>query len=237
MSQGTPWKNTFVIGDIHGAHRALQQCLQRSGFDYEHDRLIALGDVCDGWPDTRDAIDALMRIRHLVYLLGNHDYLALQWMKYGVAEDLWLKQGGRETIASYQYTGVPESHIQFLDKAHLYFLEDNKLFVHAGIKFYLGLEQQDHEVFLWDRELVQTALYDKSQGKEAPLTSYDEIYVGHTVMKAQHPVHACEVWMMDTGAGWSGVLSMMNVETKQIFQSDPVPQLYPGVQGRKAYRG
>jgi serine/threonine protein phosphatase 1 len=37
---------------------------------------------------------------------------------------------------------------------------------------------------------------------------------------------------MDTGAGWSGVLSMMNVDTKEVFTSDPVPDLYPGVVGR-----
>ncbi len=44
---------TFVIGDIHGAYRALRQCLERSTFDFEKDRLICLGDVCDGWPETK----------------------------------------------------------------------------------------------------------------------------------------------------------------------------------------
>ncbi len=44
---------TFVIGDIHGAYRALRQCLDRADFDYESDHLICLGDVCDGWPDTK----------------------------------------------------------------------------------------------------------------------------------------------------------------------------------------
>ena len=37
---------TFVIGDIHGAYKALLQCFERSGFDYEKDHLIVLGDVC-----------------------------------------------------------------------------------------------------------------------------------------------------------------------------------------------
>jgi serine/threonine protein phosphatase 1 len=46
------------------------------------------------------------------------------------------------------------------------------------------------------------------------------------------PIKACEVWLMDTGAGWSGVLSMMNIDTKEIFMSDPVPSLYPGLAGR-----
>ena len=47
-----PEARTFVIGDIHGSYTALMQCLALSDFDYQHDELIALGDVCDGWPET-----------------------------------------------------------------------------------------------------------------------------------------------------------------------------------------
>jgi serine/threonine protein phosphatase 1 len=36
---------TLVMGDIHGAHKALVQCLEKSGFNMEHDRLIQLGDI------------------------------------------------------------------------------------------------------------------------------------------------------------------------------------------------
>jgi serine/threonine protein phosphatase 1 len=37
---------------------------------------------------------------------------------------------------------------------------------------------------------------------------------------------------MDTGAGWAGVLSMMDIHTKEVFTSDRVPELYPEVPGR-----
>ncbi|NJN40909.1 MAG: hypothetical protein HC811_00350 [Flammeovirgaceae bacterium] len=43
----------FVLGDIHGAYRALRQCLERASFSYDEDLLIALGDVSDGWPDVK----------------------------------------------------------------------------------------------------------------------------------------------------------------------------------------
>ena len=55
----------FVIGDIHGAYLALRQCLQRSDFDHENDQLICLGDVADGWPQTKECVDELLRINHL----------------------------------------------------------------------------------------------------------------------------------------------------------------------------
>jgi len=38
----------YVIGDIHGAYKALIQVLNKVGFDYDNDELIGLGDVCDG---------------------------------------------------------------------------------------------------------------------------------------------------------------------------------------------
>lgn len=43
--------NTYVMGDIHGAHKAFIQCLERSNFDYDNDILIQLGDVADGWSE------------------------------------------------------------------------------------------------------------------------------------------------------------------------------------------
>ena len=48
---------TFVIGDIHGGYLSLKQCLERSSFNYEEDTLISLGDICDGWPETKRCID------------------------------------------------------------------------------------------------------------------------------------------------------------------------------------
>ncbi len=44
---------TFVLGDVHGAARALKQVLERSSFDYSADRLVCLGDVADGWPRNK----------------------------------------------------------------------------------------------------------------------------------------------------------------------------------------
>jgi serine/threonine protein phosphatase 1 len=223
---------TFVIGDIHGAYRALRQCLEKSEFDYENDHLISLGDVCDGWPETKQAVDELMRIKHLTYILGNHDLWAVEWMNTGLAEEVWVKQGGKATLNSY-HDGVPHSHIKFFEKALPYYIQDNKLFVHAGIDTHRPIQEQNLNTFLWDRDLAQTALNYYLKESREKLSSFDEIYIGHTPIPFTSPIHACEVWLMDTGAGWSGTLSMMNIASKEIYTSDPVPTLYPGIPGRK----
>lgn len=223
---------TFVIGDIHGAYKALSQCLQRSRFDYEKDHLISLGDVCDGWPETRQCIDELMKIKNLTYVFGNHDMWTLEWMQTGNTDDIWIRQGGEATIKSYA-SDIPVSHIQFLDDAVPYYLDDNKLFIHAGFDPKTPLEIQGLDIFLWDRELARLALDFFQNNMTTKLTIYDEVYVGHTVVPKTKPLSSCGVWLMDTGAGWSGPLSIMNIESKEVFQSDPAPSLYPGVQARK----
>lgn len=88
---------TFVIGDIHGAHKALVQCLERCGFDRTKDRLITLGDVCDGWPEVKECVDELLTIENRIDIVGNHDLWFYQYMITGIHPDNW-RQGGMLAI-------------------------------------------------------------------------------------------------------------------------------------------
>jgi serine/threonine protein phosphatase 1 len=152
-------------------------------------------------------------------------------MRDGFADDVWLEQGGNATVLSYS-ENVPKAHQQFLANALPYLKLNNNLFVHAGIDPIIPLERQTIQTFLWDRRLAQTALLFHSKSTTANLTGFDNVYIGHTPIAAP-PIRACEIWLMDTGAGWSGKLSMMDITTNEIFMSDPVPELYPGVMGRQ----
>ncbi|RAW03032.1 metallophosphoesterase [Pseudochryseolinea flava] len=225
---------TYVMGDIHGAYKALRKCLDRAGFDYEHDRLIALGDVCDGWPQTFECIEELLKIKNLVYILGNHDWWTLEWMTSGILDPAWFHQGGEATVNSYS-DKVPERHIRFLSDARLYFELDRKLFVHAGFDPKFPIQEQSMETLLWDRRLARLAIDSFPAGVDFKLTSYDEVYLGHTPIAQNIPMHSGDIWLMDTGAGWSGALSMMDINTKEVFTSGTVPILYPGVKGRQRF--
>lgn len=225
----------FVIGDIHGAHKALKQCLQRSSFNYEEDLLICLGDVCDGWPETRQCIDELLRIKNLVVILGNHDQWALEWMKHGREVAGWLSQGGRQTLQSYEGKPVPDPHIKLFSEAPLYFIEDNKLFVHAGIDPALPIEDQDEHTLLWGRDFYFNIIEYLNEKHVRSFTNYEEVYIGHTPIHRMgyfEPIKVGEVWLMDTGAAWDGTLSMMNIDTKEIVVSDKPVDMYPAGSGR-----
>jgi serine/threonine protein phosphatase 1 len=45
-------------------------------------------------------------------------------------------------------------------------------------------------------------------------------------------MHRCNVWNVDTGAAFTGKVTVMNSATKKFIQSDTVQQLYPGETGR-----
>ncbi len=225
---------TFVIGDIHGSAIALRQCLVRSGFDKESDTLISLGDLCDGWPETYEVYEEMLTIKHLQFVRGNHDQMMLDWAQHGEIHPAWLQNGGQATIDCYQ-NGVPDHHMALLTGSQSYLILGGRLFVHAGIYPDRSIDSQDDAIFLWDRALFKKAITSYMHHQSQPLTMYNEVYIGHCPIHRyglNEPVCSGGIWMMDTGAGWEGRLSMMDIDTKEIFQSDKVESFYPPGSGR-----
>lgn len=233
---------TFVIGDIHGCYKGLIQCLERSGFNKENDRLIQIGDVADGWSQVPECVEELLTIKNLIALRGNHDVWCWNWFVYGEQPDIWTEQGGRATIQSYIRTGLltDEKHRSFWNNQIDYFIDDdNRLFVHAGFDLDEGFKWSKaarvnlkNATYLhWCRDLAelnQTIIYPKH--KES-LSEFNEIFIGHTAHQTLN-FNKHNVWNVDTGAGWYGKLTIMDVDTKCFWQSDNVRTLYPNELGR-----
>jgi serine/threonine protein phosphatase 1 len=224
----------FVLGDPHGNHKALLQCFERSLFDYQKDRLIIVGDVVDGYPDVKECIEELLKVKDCILVLGNHDQWALNWMKYGATPELWTEQGGRNTIRSYgSLMKVPQSHIGFLERAPIFYEEDEMLFVHGGLKPMTYAKDNSENMLLWDRDLADIIARRYPTTKK--LTPYKKVFIGHSttmMWKKYEPIHNYEIWNLDTGAGWGGKLTIMDIDTEQYWQSDLAKALYPESHGR-----
>lgn len=220
---------TFVMGDIHGAVKALLQCLERSGFDREKDRLIFLGDVCDGYPDVKQCIDEILKIKQYDYIIGNHDQWTLDWALRGDAPEIWTSQGGQNTLRSYDGGPMPQAHVDFLKNAKPWLVLEDKIFVHGGFDWNKPIGSQELSFLVWDRELLTHAYRLNKFSSGQQIGQYKEIYLGHTPtgsFGSLKPLKLCNVWAMDTGAGWDGPLTIMDVSTKKYWQSDLTPQLY-----------
>lgn len=240
---------TLTVGDIQGNFKALRQVLDRSKFDYEKDNLIVLGDICDGYPETKECIDELLKIKNKTIIMGNHDWWLLSWFwNDNNVPDLWVKQGGANTLRSYGVDPdmlwkiprtrppIPKDHYDLLMSSEFYVIENNKLFVHGGFDWTSKEEHWDCDFLMWDRSLVNCALKYSIRKKDYKFGGFDEVYVGHTgttyIAKTTKPVKFCNVQMMDTGAGWDGVLTIMDIDSKEYWQSDCAHDLYPGVMPR-----
>lgn len=238
---------TFVIGDIHGALKALQQVMERVG-PKPNDRLIFLGDYVDGWSQSRQVIDYLMELNEkyeCVFLKGNHDAWCEEWLHDIHPDPDWLLHGGLASMESYAGISAQDkrAHLQFYERMPFYYEEGRRrLFVHAGFTNMRGPAREYNQMsFYWDRTLWEMALaVDKHIPKESllypkRLLLYDEIFIGHTPTTnydIEVPMNKCNVWNVDTGAAFLGRISVMDIDTKKFWQSDVVQLLYPGEKGR-----
>lgn len=240
-------KRTFAIGDIHGGFRALEQLLVRIN-PQDNDTFIFLGDYVDGWSESADVLDFLIAFKashHCIFIKGNHDVWCEDWLRNRQPDTKWIIHGGKATIKSYAGYSEPQyqKHLNFLEQMQMYYIDDqNRLFIHAGFTSMYGPRK---EVYIpnynWDRTLWELAIcMDSRIERNATiypkrLKLFKEIFIGHTPTlhyQQTKPMQGCNVWNVDTGAGFTGRLSAIEIETKIVFQSDEVYTLYPNEKGR-----
>ncbi len=238
---------TLVIGDIHGGLQGLKQVLDRVAIS-KTDRLIFLGDYVDGWSESAQLIDYLIDLDkeyQCCFILGNHDTWCVEWLETGIPNPIWLKHGGLSTIESYRSFSEKQvgAHIEFFRKMKHYYIDDeNRLFIHAGFSSMHGPEKEHYSSnYFWDRTLweVALAIHGKVQKDERSypkrLKLFHEIYIGHTPTinwGVEQPWNRVNVWNLDTGAAFTGKLSVLDIHSKEYWQSDALTVLYPNEKGR-----
>ena len=214
----------FVIGDIHSHYSEMMELFEMVNFNYENDTLISLGDLVDRGSKPIEVIETLIKIRHFIHILGNHDEWCYQYLRYDVQSAEWLAQGGESTFNAYSNNPeYRESHISFFEKACLYYIDsENRLFIHGGFNHRIPfhLQAENKELLIWDRSLVLTAM--EYEQYDQTFSEFKEIFVGHTptqFIKEDSPKKFSNLWMIDTGVYISGRLTLMNIETKEFWQS------------------
>lgn len=238
---------TLVIGDIHGGYKGLMQLFDRAKVTQE-DQLIFLGDYVDGWSEPHRVVDFLLELEQThscIFLRGNHESLLENWMLTKEENPQWVKNGGDSSILA--YNKLPEEkfakHLAFYQRLQNYYIDSaNRLFVHAGFTNPRGIEVEFFEAYLyWDRTLWEMAMaLDPSLDPTSHLYPrrlklYHEIYIGHTPVTHfgfDLPKNFANVWNIDTGAAFLGKISLIDIDTKEYWQSDRIADLYPSEEGR-----
>lgn len=239
----------YAIGDIHGQlellHRA-HRLIEADGGS--HARIVHLGDLIDRGPDSRGVVDHLMtgqqQGRDWIVLRGNHDRFLPTFLKDADWVDpamsnpvVWTEHpglGAAATLASYGVdmnqprsdlqaaarAAVPVDHAEFLAGLPLWYLQDGKLFVHAGIRPGIDLQAQSEQDLVW----IRKGFLD-SPAHHGPLVVH-----GHTAIdKATHFGNRLD---LDSGAAYGGPLSAVRFdEAGAWLLGEGAPELLQPVPG------
>lgn len=198
----------YAIGDIHGRddllarlHAAIEEDLAESVQTLEA-TVVYLGDYVDRGADSKAVIDRLLD-RPLagaqsIFLKGNHEDAMLRFMAGDKGAERWLTIGGGATARSYGVAlrsaesdstdialvrrrlgeAVPERHKTFLRGLKLLHEVGDYLFVHAGIKPGLPIEEQSPQDLLWIR-----SQFLKSRRNHGRIVVHGHSAAGKTVVK------------------------------------------------------
>lgn len=169
----------YAIGDIHGRLDLVEALLARIDEDDAQrgparTELIFLGDLVDRGPDSAGVVERLMQLSEtgkVRYLMGNHEEVFLRALEGDVrALRFLVRIGGRETLLSYgisqdEYNDldyddlmvlvrekVPQAHIAFLSAFESWIEVGDYLFVHAGLRPGVALEDQQASDLCWIRD-------------------------------------------------------------------------------------
>jgi serine/threonine protein phosphatase 1 len=225
---GPPDHRAYVIGDVHGRLDLLEDLLAKIHAELQHQParktlLVFVGDLIDRGPSSAQVLERLRTYRRPgiqpVFILGNHEEVLLRIL--GGDSSLlgkWRWFGGSECLKSYGVNSaqlarvsdeealalvrraIPRQHVEFLESFVDSCRFGDYLFVHAGVRPGISLEQQSQADMRWIRDAF---LSDD--------TDHGVVVVhGHTIAEQveQRPNRIG----IDTGAYRTGVLTALGIE-------------------------
>lgn len=227
-ARGKQGCRAYAVGDIHGRLDLLNDILElierdNSSRPAARTFIVFLGDLIDRGPDSAGVVERLRtyepNFARTVFLGGNHEEVLLRILAGGKGVlPSWLKFGGAECAESYGLDAtrlkrmsepeavatvqakIPASHRSFLESFGDTFRFGDYLFVHAGIRPGLALDEQARSDLRWIREPFLT------DAKEHGFI----VVHGHTIVKdVEERRNRIGI---DTGAYKSGVLTALGIE-------------------------
>jgi len=220
-------RRIYAVGDVHGRTDLLSKLFMRIDDDLKSrpsiDSIqVFLGDYIDRGPNSRQVIDLLIarqQRRDVLFLKGNHEACALQFLGNPTVLPAWQSIGGIHTLLSYGVRpargddpethhkvsialreAMPDSHRRFIGGLALSFTCGDFFFVHAGVRPGIPLQAQSQRDLLWIRD--DFLLHEEDFGKV--------VVHGHT------PIYKPEIRSnrinIDTGAYATGQLTCLVLE-------------------------
>ncbi len=205
---------TIAIGDIHG-HLAALDAIITAIQPRPDDTLVLLGDYVDRGPDSKGVLERVIELSerlHVVAVKGNHEEMMLTAREGEQNLLFWVQCGGDAALQSYgqakDVSLIPREHFQFLAGLPLLHETDTHFFIHANYAPNWRLDQHD----------TKTALWLSLDDLPGPHYSRKTAILGHTPQKKHLVLDLGYLKCIDTGCGYGGLLTALDVGSGQIWQ-------------------
>lgn len=225
-----PGLRVYAVGDVHGCKDQMVHLLgaierDRAGYA-GRTHLVFLGDLVDRGPDSSGVIEHLLTTKlpadDVTFIMGNHEEFMLEcYDGKARSNSLWLRFGGQETMASYGVSAkdilshdfdlgaamrchVPPEHIRFIRSFQDTLRLGDYLFVHAGIRPGIPLDDQSPADLRWIRQEFLTDETDHG------FTVVHGHTIVHKVVRRRNRIG------VDTGCYRTGMLSALILEGTEI---------------------
>ncbi len=231
-----PGERVYAIGDIHGRADLFEALIaaieadDRAGTPADT-TVILLGDLIDRGADSAGVLAAArawQQRRKVRILTGNHEEMFLECFHNAELMRHFLRFGGRETVLSYPVDraaftaadlaeaqdlmrlSVPEADLDFIRGFEDRIVIGDYLFVHAGIRPGVAIEEQDSRDLRWIRGAFTDSRVDHGL----------LVVHGHTIFE-EPDVRPNRIGI-DTGAYYSGRLTALRLEgeTRALLETN-----------------
>lgn len=224
---------TYVIGDIHGRPKLLDQLIQNVPWDVAQNKIVFLGDLIDRGKDAPGVVNRVIELMkgnpNIVVLRGNHEQMLLDCLDHGDLQWLIPENGGLATLSAYGFEldqlkdvsdiKIPAEHVEFFRSLPYYHEDEQAIYVHAGLIPGEHPSETDCDVLVWTRDL------DFFKGYDGKLC-----FFGHTPTAFLPREGRSRRWGIyihnscvgiDTSGEDGSPLSCIQVETFTLYQSYP----------------
>lgn len=220
-------ERTLVISDIHGELNKFNRLLEKVKYDSREDQLILLGDYVDRGPDSKGVLNKTAELRKegAIVLRGNHEDLMLASANGDEkATEIWLRNGGVETLESYgifisekdmtfPQNDAFKQHLSYIESLEYYYETNDYIYVHGGVDPNRPVHETPPSILVWIRD----DFHHNYNGKKT-------VVFGHTRTESLHGKKDHSVYFgdnniigIDGGAVFGGQLNCLEIHSGEIY--------------------
>jgi len=232
---------TYVIGDIHGRPKLLDQLLYNVPWDIRHDKIVFLGDLIDRGSDVPGCVEHVLDLcganpERVICLRGNHEQMLLDFVDGKNLTWIDADTGGDRTFEQYTQTPlrlqteadfeiarklfaakIPANQIEFFRQLPLYHEDDFALYVHAGLEQGKHPRDSSPQALLWTRDMD---FYKSYRGKPCVFGHTPTAFLPLRGRLGHHGIYIFHSAIgIDTGYNLHSPLSCLSLPDFMLYQT------------------